>query len=160
MNSFEPEFQNDTFTQKYTISEIEDAIKNERILRSRVSRCNYRNTLILDIGNEIFGEIDFVELEYHKDNSLPRLAAATGRMGKIVSYVPTRIEKDENNKYKVICSRKKAQLLCLENYISKLRPGDIIDAQKIATDIYGVFVDIGCGIVALLKTRDISATHS
>ena len=45
------------------------------------------------------------------------------------------------------------------NFISKLIPGDIIDAKVLKIVNYGVFCDIGCGITALLPTNNISVTH-
>lgn len=52
-----------------------------------------------------------------------------------------------------------AQKECMDEYISKLIPGDIIDARALRVTSYGIFCDIGCGIVALLPTNNISVTH-
>jgi small subunit ribosomal protein S1 len=49
--------------------------------------------------------------------------------------------------------------MCYENYISKLSVGDIIDAHVTKIVGYGIFCDIGCGIIALLPTNNISVTH-
>jgi small subunit ribosomal protein S1 len=59
----------------------------------------------------------------------------------------------------VNCSRKAVQKMCYENYISKLSVGDIIDAHVMKIVGYGIFCDIGCGIIALLPTNSISVTH-
>ena len=49
--------------------------------------------------------------------------------------------------------------MCYDDYISKLTPGDVIDAHALKIVSYGIFCDIGCGIVALLPTNNISVTH-
>ena len=47
----------------------------------------------------------------------------------------------------------------MEEAISQLHPGDVIDARVTHLENFGVFADIGCGIVALLPIDSISVSR-
>ena len=51
---------------------------------------------------------------------------------------------------RLLLSRRAAQEKCREEFICKLSPGDVIDARITHMEPFGVFADIGCGIVSLL----------
>ncbi|MBP1573245.1 MAG: 30S ribosomal protein S1 [Oscillospiraceae bacterium] len=59
----------------------------------------------------------------------------------------------------IILSRRLAQTECIENYISKLTPGDIIEARITHLEQFGCFVDIGCGISSLITIDSISVSR-
>lgn len=158
MSKYSPEFMTHTVNRQYNIGDVSKAMKNNLYLESKVVKCTEDNDLILDIGKRITGIIKFDELEYHYDGTPVKKASATSKINKHVKYRPISIEKDEDG-YKVICSRKIIQEECYNNYISKLQVGDIIDAYVTKIVGYGIFCDIGCGIIALLPTNNISVTH-
>jgi len=58
-----------------------------------------------------------------------------------------------------VLSRRQAQERCLEQYISKLRCGDVIPARVTHLESFGAFADIGCGIVSLLPIDAISVSR-
>jgi transcriptional accessory protein Tex/SPT6 len=47
----------------------------------------------------------------------------------------------------------------MQNYISKLIPGDIIPAKVTHLEQFGAFVDIGCGIPSLIPIDAISISR-
>lgn len=59
----------------------------------------------------------------------------------------------------IILSRRQAQLECIENYISQLEPGEIIEARITHLEQFGCFVDIGCGISSLITIDSISVSR-
>lgn len=92
--------------------------------------------------------------EKHIDITIPNdLIESNGKVfsdtliGKYIGFVLTD-EKTGN--------RKRAQELCQEEYVSKLHKGDVINACIASKQPYGIFCDIGCGIVALLHSTKIS----
>lgn len=158
MSKYSPEYMNHRNAESMSLNAVKQAIRMESILESRVKKCDSNNNLILDIGKNIIGIIKFEELEYHPDGTPIKEASATSKINKHVKYIPISIRKEEDV-FIVECSRKQVQKICYDNYISKLTPGDVIDAYVLKIMNYGIFCDIGCGIVALLPTNNISVTH-
>lgn len=158
MGKYSPEYMTHRNREDMSLNAVKQAIREQSVLEARVTKCNSDNSLELDIGKNIIGIITFDELEYHPDETPIKKASATSKINKHVKFIPTSIEK-EDDKFIVHCSRKQVQKMCYDNYISKLLPGDIIDAYVLKIMNYGIFCDIGCGIVALLPTNNISVTH-
>lgn len=160
MSKYSPEYITKRHSEEVNLNFINKAIKEKSILEAKVVECTSDLTLVLNLGKNIVGKITFDELEYNFDGKPQKDVSATTKVGKHVKFIATSVDKDEETgKYVVQCSRKQAQQECYDNFISKLLPGDVIDAHVIRTMNYGVFCDIGCGIVALLPTNNISVTH-
>ena len=159
MSSYSPEFFEQKQHEPLTYDEVVEAINNKKIIEVKVTKCNIHNDLTLNIGENITGIIKFKDIEYHPDGSPIKAVSATTKVGKHVKVIPLKIE-EKCGGYIVECSRLESQKLCYENYISKLTPGDVIDAYFIKATTYGVFCDIGCGIVGFLYTNNISVTHT
>jgi small subunit ribosomal protein S1 len=47
----------------------------------------------------------------------------------------------------------------MENYVSNLKPGDVVNARITHLETFGAFADIGCGIVALMPIDAISVSR-
>ncbi|MBO5716134.1 MAG: 30S ribosomal protein S1, partial [Clostridia bacterium] len=78
--------------------------------------------------------------------------------GKPVCFKVISIEPIDDT-YRVILSRKRAQIECRSFYLSSLRAGDIIPATVTHLDRFGAFVDVGCGIASLLSIDCISVSR-
>lgn len=156
--TFEPEYMAEK-NRTYSLQEVEEAIDNGDILESMAVSCTEDRTVMLSIGDGITGRITFEDIEFRIDGLETKPISAISRVGRHVKYIPISIKNIEEGKYEVECSRKIAQEICYDEYISRLIPGDIIDAKVVKIERYGVFCDIGCGIVALLPTNYISVTH-
>lgn len=160
MNSmnFGPEYSNN-ISRAYTIEEVKRAIDNKTVMEAVVDSCDSSLALSLDIGNNIVGRIAFDNLEYRMDGKPVKSITAMSKVGRHVKFIPVSVSGDINSGYTVVCSRRLAQKECYEHYLSKLIPGTIVDVRVIATKTFGVFCDIGCGVIALLPTNLISVTH-
>lgn len=154
MKIYEPEYFKES--KRFTIQDIETAIESGDILEGIVKRCNKNMTLTLDLGNKIIGEISAEDLEYIESDN--KQAASMTKVGKTVKFIPISIRNNRNTVI-VKCSRALAQERCYNNYISKLVPGDIIEAMALKYETYGIFCDIGCGITALLPTGKIRVPY-
>ncbi len=84
--------------------------------------------------------------------------AIATRVNKTVCFVITGIEEKDDGPL-VYLSRRSAQKVAYENYVSKLIPGDIIPCRITHVDSFGVFCDIGYGITALLPIDFISVSR-
>lgn len=158
MSKYSPEYLTHMNRKPMSLNAVKQAIENKAILEAKVIKCNSEYELTVEIGKNIIGKIPFDELEYHINNVETKRASATSKVNKHIKFMPLDIS-EENGIYIVKCSRKKVQELCYNNYIKKLSVGDIIDAEVTKIVGYGIFCDIGCGIIALLPTNNISVTH-
>lgn len=158
MSKYSPEYITHRNREEMSLNAIKQAIRMQSILEARVTKCDSNNNLTIEIGKNIIGIIPFNELEYHPDGTPIKPASATSKVNRHIKYIPISIRK-EDDIFIVDCSRKQVQKICYDNYISNLTPGDVIDAYVLKIMNYGIFCDIGCGIVALLPTNNISVTH-
>lgn len=147
--------------REYSWEDIEKAIDEQRVIFAYCTRADANNTLEIEFNHKseyrkIKGKIAFEDFEYRVDGCESKPVAALSRVGFTVALVPTGISIDCNTGEKIVCgSRSKAQQICRECLINTLTRGDIIDAYAVRTVKYGVFCDIGCGIISLLPIRSI-----
>ncbi len=85
--------------------------------------------------------------------------ALISRVGKPVCFRVLRIEQDAQGVPYAVLSRRLVQEICTEQYLSSLRPGDVIDARVTHLEPFGAFVDIGCGIVSMIPIDAISISR-
>ena len=93
------------------------------------------------------------------DDGSVRDIALISRVNKPVMFKIVGFQKDENDHEYAILSRKAVQQECMDKYISKLRPGDVITAKVTHMENFGVFLDIGAGINGLLPIDSISVSR-
>ncbi|MBE6895402.1 MAG: 30S ribosomal protein S1 [Ruminococcaceae bacterium] len=107
-------------------------------------------------GYEAFMPNSEVYLSFD-ENCIKEAAIAT-RVNKFVCFIITSVSK-KGAEYYFEISRKKAQQLAYDNYISTLQSGDIIPCCITHIDKFGAFCDIGYGISALLPIDFISVSR-
>ena len=137
---------------------IKEAMKEGKILEAKASICDSEHNLIVDLGS-MKGIIPREEGAVGIKEGKVRDIAVISRVNRPVCFVVTDIKTDENSEQYAILSREKAQRRCLENYISKLNCGDVVDARVTHLENFGAFEDIGCGIVALMPIDTISVSR-
>lgn len=141
------------------VAALEDIMKKGIIAEAICILCDSNHNLIVDLGFAQ-GFIPRSEGAIGIDDGTTRDIALISRVNKPVCFVVTEIKADNNGgKYRIILSRKKAQKKCIENYISRLKPGDIINAKITHLEAFGAFVDIGCGIPSLIPIDLISISR-
>lgn len=159
MSRYNPEYLTEMKREPMSINFIRQAIADNAMLEAKVLSCDEKYNLTLYLGRNITGIIEFDELEYNEDGIVTKPVSATSKVNKHIKFLPKKIVDNHDGTYTVMCSRKDAQKDCMENFIKKLVPGDIINARALRIMNYGIFCDIGCGIIALLPTNNISVTH-
>ncbi len=139
-------------------SALYDAMNRGEILEAKAVMCDFDHNLIVDLGG-VKGVIPRLGGTIGIESGRVKDIALISRVGKPVAFIIEQIKVDENGKLLCILSRKAAQERCVENYISRLTPGDIIDARVTHLEAFGAFCDIGCGIIALLPIDSISVSR-
>jgi small subunit ribosomal protein S1 len=140
------------------ISAVNDACRDGRILEGRALVCDSSHNLVVDLGC-MKGIIPREEGALGIREGTTRDIAIISRVNRPVCFLVTGFEKKADGTITAILSRRAAQEKCLKEYISKLVPGDVIDARITHLESFGAFADIGCGIVALLPIDAISVSR-
>ena len=141
-----------------SMASLEEARANSKILEARVMLCSSHCELSVDLG-VCRGIIPREEVAWSEDGRVPRDIAVITRVGKAVSFVIDRIEYPDGSEPIAYLSRRRAQELCVKNYLNTLEIGDVIDARVTHFEPFGAFCDIGCGIISLLSIDSISVSR-
>lgn len=137
---------------------IADAYQRGEIVEARAAMCDIEHNLIVNL-NGMKGIIPRNEGAIGIEDGSVRDIAIISRVGKPVCFIITGINKDDTGAPVAMLSRRVAQKRCVDEYISKLRCGDIIDATVTHLEPFGAFCDIGCGISSLLPIDSISVSR-
>lgn len=137
---------------------IYEACAKQKILESKVLLCDQQHNLHLNLGG-VKAMIPREEGAIGIREGTVRDIAVISRVNRPVSFVITSITVDEKGEPFALLSREKAQRMCFDNYIDTLIPGDVVDAKVTRLEAFGVFADIGCGVVALMPIDAISVSR-
>ena len=137
---------------------LREAMELQTILEARAVLCDTAHNLHVDLGC-MRGIIPREEGALGIREGNVRDIAVISRVNRPVCFTVSRIEADENGKAFAVLSRANAQRRCMEDYIAKLRCGDVVGARITHLEAFGAFADIGCGISALLPIDAISVSR-
>lgn len=137
---------------------LQECMQSGQILEARAAICDNEHNLIVDLGC-MRGIIPRCEGAIGIRDGSTRDIALISRVNKAVCFKITDMKRDAKGQPYAILSRKAVQEACMEEYISKLRPGDIIPARVTHIEQFGAFVDIGCGVASLIPIDAISVSR-
>ncbi len=140
------------------ISSLEEAAAKEEIIEAYVQNCDTGHNLTVNLG-VMKGIIPRTEGAIGIVDGTVRDIALISRVGKPVSFIINGFTTDGNGNRVAILSRRKAQELCMSQFITKLKVGDVINARITHLENFGAFCDIGCGCIALLPIDTISVSR-
>ena len=138
-------------------AEAEEALNAKRILEARAVVCDPEHNLIVDLGG-MKGIIPREECAIGIREGTTRDIAIIAKVNKPVCFRVTGVKTD-GVKPCAILSRRAVQEECRAAYIDKLTPGDVVRGRVTHMEPFGCFVDIGCGVVALLPIDMISISR-
>ena len=136
---------------------LEEACQNRTILEARAIVCDSDHNLIVDLG-AFRGMIPREEGALGIEDGSTRDIAIISRVGKPVCFLVTGFESSSGQVTPVL-SRRAAQQICMDEYVSGLMPGEIIGARVTHLEPFGCFVDIGCGIPSMIPIDAISVSR-
>ncbi|MDR1240474.1 MAG: S1 RNA-binding domain-containing protein [Oscillospiraceae bacterium] len=149
----------DNKTALFSASNLAQAHRNGKLLEAKAIRCDNEHNLVVDLQC-MTGIIPREEGAIGIKEGVTRDIAVISRVGKPVCFVISGFDTDnEKNRTRAILSRRSAQEICLNDFISKLIPGDIINAKVTHMENFGAFADIGCGIISFLPIDCISISR-
>lgn len=129
-----------------------------RTLEARAVVCDSAHNLIVDLGC-MKGIIPREEGALGIEDGSIRDIAVISRVNKPVCFKVMEVSRQPDGSSMAILSRRAAQSEARRLYISKLRPGDVINARVTHLEPFGCFVDIGCGMASLIPIDLISVSR-
>lgn len=137
---------------------LRDAFYSEAFLEGRVTRCDSEHNLHVDLGC-MKGIIPRNEGAVGIEEGTVRDIALISRVNKPVVFVVTGFRSNGSGENIAMLSRRRVQQECSSNYVSALKPGDVIPATVSHIEGFGVFCDIGAGLSALMPIDSISVSR-
>ncbi|MDD3193707.1 MAG: S1 RNA-binding domain-containing protein [Oscillospiraceae bacterium] len=137
---------------------LQESWRDGRILEARVILCDSGHNLIVDLGG-IKGIIPKEEGAIGIRDGSTKDIALISRVNKAVCFRIQRFEKGPGGETVALLSRRQVQEECMESYVKKLSPGDVIPVRVTHLEPFGAFVDIGCGIPSLIPIDAISVSR-
>ena len=151
----------DTFENKTALASpaaLAEAMRDGRILEARALMCNSGHDLIVDLKC-MKGLIPREEGALGIREGTVRDIAMISRVNRPVCFVVQDFVRGQDGRMTALLSRRAAQEKCREDYIDRLAPGDVVEARVTHIEPFGVFADIGCGVVSLLPIDSISVSR-
>ncbi len=141
-----------------SLNKLYEAQAKGDILEARAIVCDGDHNLIVDLGcmkGIIYREDGAIGIRDGKVRDI----AVISRVNRPVCFIIKSFSKDKDGNDIAILSRYEAQRICMENYISSIKSGDIINARVTHLENFGAFADIGCGIISFLPIDMISVSR-
>lgn len=132
----------------YTIDDLYNLKSSNQKIVATVSKFHEESGIILDLGNDLLGYMYPSDFEDSEEVSNGTIISFIGR--NIMAYIEDIVDNT------VYLSRAKVQKEYKENFLTLLEPGTIIDTRVLSIAPFGVFVDLGYGVLGLLPIGDVS----
>ncbi len=140
-----------------SVAGLERAKREGTVLEAPVLLCDSRMRLHLDLG-VMRGIMEREEAAWCRPGEALKDIAVITRVGKTVAFRIIGFATEQGERVAIL-SRRDVQCDCAKEFLSELTPGDIIPARITHLENYGAFVDVGCGVSALLSIDCISVSR-
>ncbi|MDD3347550.1 S1 RNA-binding domain-containing protein [Oscillibacter sp.] len=142
----------------YALSDLKEALEQGSILEGTVQRCDTSHTLHLPLGS-IAGQIPIGEAIAPWISGSNRDISVISRVGKQTCFTVQKLYADEKGAPMALLSRRAAQEAAMAFFMEHLVPGTVLTCRVTRLETFGVFLDIGCGIIAMLPIEHISVSR-
>lgn len=141
-----------------TLDHLRGALESGAVLEAPVQRCGVDHTLHLSLGG-VQGRIAREDAVAPWISGAERDIAVLSRVGKPTCFTVAALEADEKGAPLARLSRRAAQEQAMDFFLKHLEPGSVLTGRVTRLESFGAFVDIGCGIVAMLPIEHISVSR-
>jgi len=132
---------------------INRALEEKQVLEGIALKCGPDLTLTVDLGGHT-GFIAKNEAAIGTDDGATRDIAIISRVGKPVAFQILQADADT-----FVLSRRQLQEAAKRYFLSTLKLGDVIPVTITHMEPFGAFVDMGCGLTALISIENISTAR-
>ena len=140
-----------------SVAGLEKAMQNGTVVEGIATLCDNDLRLHVDLKCAK-GILEPDDAVFCREGETRKDIAIVSRVGKPIAVRILSLEKQGNHVIARL-SRKAAQQNCIRQYLSDLRPGDLIPARVTHLENFGAFLDIGCGVTSLLSVDCISVSR-
>ena len=144
--------------QSLTLAQVREQLERGEILEGEATRCDERRTLHVNYRG-FRALIPREEAVSPLISGADREIALLSRVGRPVSFVITSISVDGGGRPLLMLSRRQAQERALDFLMEHCVPGSVIRGRVTHLERFGAFVDVGCGVVALLPLDRFSVSR-
>jgi small subunit ribosomal protein S1 len=142
--------------ENLSIEDIEKAKNTGRVIQGLAYKCDDEFNIHVKLGDKIEGIIPKNEVEFKDKNSdVIKSGIYKNKVNNFIQFKVKRICDDST----VILSRKNVYNDAFSWVKNDLHPGDIVNGIVKNIRPYGVFVEIGGGVVGLIHIQDISISR-
>ena len=128
------------------------------ILCAAAGRCGPDRTLYF-FGSGLRGRMPRDEAVAPWISGAERDISVLSRVGKPNCFTVKSVSSDARGAPVALLSRREAQERAMDYFLAHLQPGAVLKCQITRLEAFGAFLDIGCGIVAMLPIEQISVSR-
>ena len=142
----------------FTLAALQEAAEREEVLEAVPCRCGTDHALCFSLDG-IAARMPRSEAVAPWVSGAGREIAVLSRVGKPTCFTVTALRSDAKGAPLALLSRRRAQELAMADLLDRLTPGTVLVGRVTHMEPFGAFVDIGCGIVAMLPLERISVSR-
>jgi len=139
----------------YSVSTLKKALENREILEAVPERCTADHTLLFSL-NGITGIMPRQEAIAPWISGSDRDISVISRVGKQTCFTVLSVKSDPKGAPVALLSRRAAQEQAMAYFLKHTVPGTVLSCRVVRLEPFGAFLDIGCGIIAMLPIEHIS----
>ena len=141
-----------------SLSTLKAAAGNSDILEAVACRCGTDHTLFFSLGSTE-GRMPRSEAIAPWISGASRDISVLSRVGKATCFTVRSVYSDAKGAPVALLSRRAAQEQAMDFFLEHLKPGAVLTCRVVRLESFGAFLDIGCGIVAMLPIEHISVSR-
>ena len=141
-----------------SLSALKAAAESGDILEAVACRCGTDHTLFFSLGGTE-GRMPRAEAVAPWISGANRDISVLSRVGKQSCFTVKAIYADVKGAPVALLSRQSAQEQAMDFFLEHLQPGSVLTCRVTRLESFGAFLDIGCGIVAMLPIEHISVSR-
>ena len=143
---------------EFTMASLKEAAERHQILEAVAHRCGPDHTLHFSLDG-IAGEMPRSQAVAPWVSGASREIAVLSRVGRPTCFTVTALRADAKGAPVALLSRRAAQDQAMDYFLSHLEPGMVLVCRVTRLERFGVFLDVGCGIAAMLPIERISVSR-
>ena len=140
-----------------SLTNLKAAAEHGEILEAVACRCGTDHTLFFSLG-AVEGRMPRQEAVAPWISGASRDISVLSRVGKSTCFTVKSVFSDAKGAPVALLSRREAQEKAM-GFLECLTPGTVLTCRVIRLERFGAFLDIGCGIVAMLPIEHISVSR-
>lgn len=143
---------------EFSLSFLKDAMETGEILEAIPQRCDINQTLYFRL-NGIPAQMERQNVSPPWISGASRPISVISRVGRPTCFTVESITSDTKGAPMVWLNRRIVQEQAMEWFLEHLHPGMVLTCRVTHLESFGAFLDIGCGVIAMLPIEHISVSR-